>query len=336
MVFPLVTQVTHITHIAGAAVLGSRARRTVAALGLCLGLAGTSLAARSGPPVDPAAAVVAAARTHLGDAYAWGGTGPHTWDCSGLVYALWRQVGGVAGVPRVARDQQAWAVPLPEQQVLPGDLVFFGRPATHVGIVTSRTASTVVMIDAGTSREAVVERPVWTTEPVGYGRVPRPTMPAVTPWTGPVVAPAAPVAAPVPPRRPARPVPSSRLSTPGQPTLPALTQKLPSSRTALAAAALARKALGARYAGDAAFVARVWRQAGGKALPTSKSALARLGVPVALADARIGDLVLYGAPESHVGIYVGGGLMVDASRALGKVVLRPVWASRTLRLLRIV
>ncbi|MGZ6792512.1 MAG: NlpC/P60 family protein, partial [Mycobacteriales bacterium] len=91
-------------------VLRSALRSRLRALGVllvCLGLAGTSLAAASGSGTpDPGAAVVAAAEQHVGDAYAWGGTGPHAWDCSGLTSVLWRTVGGVRTIPRVAADQQ--------------------------------------------------------------------------------------------------------------------------------------------------------------------------------------------------------------------------------------
>jgi cell wall-associated NlpC family hydrolase len=104
---------------------------------------------------------------------------------------------------------------------------------------------------------------------------------------------------------------------------------------ALAAAALARKAVGTADPGDAVFVQSVWRRAGGRALPTTKAALVAAGKPVPFADARIGDLVVYDPPASHVGIYVGNGLMVDASRKLGKVVLRAVWTSPGLRLVRL-
>ena len=290
----------------------SRLTRVVGVLGLCLGLASTSLAAKSGPRPDPAAAVVANVRAQLGDGYAWGGAGPDTWDCSGLVFAAWGGVGGATGIPRVSRQQQAWAVPIPVEQVLPGDLVFFGEPVTHVGLVTARTGTSVRMIDAASSRKAVVERAVWTTGVVRYGRVPRSGMPAVRPWT-PV-----PIPAPVVPL-----------------TLPARAQSEPSTARALAAAALARKAVGTPNPGDAAFVQQVWHQAGGAVLPATKEALAATGRPVTLADARVGDLVLYGPPASHVGVYVGNGLMVDASRRLGKVVLRAVWTSPTLHLVRL-
>jgi cell wall-associated NlpC family hydrolase len=296
-----------------------RSRRHTRALGvllLCVGLATTTLAAKSGTAKDPAAAVVAAVRAQIGDGYAWGGTGPDTWDCSGLVYVAWRDAGGVAGIPRVSRQQQAWAVPIPVEQVLPADLVFFGNPVTHVGLVTSRTGTAVRMVDAGSSRQAVVERAVWTTGVVRYGRVPRPGMPAVLPWTpAPVTTVATPVTAPL--------------------TLPAKTQTAASSKVALAAAALARKAVGATDHGDALFVQQIWKAAGGPLLPPSKEGQAAAGRPVTLADARVGDLVVYGPPASHVGIYVGNGLMVDSSRSLGKVVLRSVWANPTLHLVRL-
>jgi len=292
-----------------------RLRRGALVVGLCLGIAAGSLAAASGSPAsDRAGAVVSAARTHLGEPYAWGGeSSQEGWDCSGLVFATWGGVGSVPSVPRVSRQQHAWAVPLPVEQVLPGDLVFFGDPVFHVGIVTSRTGTTVRMIDSASSRKSVVERPAFPAAVVRYGRVPRPGMPAVRPWTP-------------------TPVPSTPTVTL---TLPVAQQAQPSSKVATAAAALARRAVGSADPGDAAFVAATWRRAGGVALPTTKTELVAKGTPVAFADARVGDLVVYAAPRSHVGLYVGGGLMVDASRAQGRVVLRPVWRDAGLRLVRL-
>jgi len=291
-----------------------RARRVALVVAICVGLAAGSLAAASGPKADPAGAVVAAARTHLGERYAWGGESTREgWDCSGLVFATWGGVGGVRGVPRVSRQQHAWTVPIPVEQVVPGDLVFFGDPVFHVGIVTSRVGAAVRMIDSASSRKGVVERPAFPASVVRYGRVPRPGMPAVRPWTP----------------KPA-PTPAAVVLT-----LPAPKQVQPSSKVALAAAALARRAVGSADPGDAAFVSDVWRRAGGRALPASRPGLATAGKPVAFADARVGDLVVYPSPRGHVGIYVGGGLMVDASRSKGKVLLRAVWPEAGLRLVRL-
>jgi len=299
--------------------------RPFAVLLLCLGLAATSLAARSGAsatPADPAAAVVAEALEQVGERYAFGDEGPDSWDCSGLVFTLWQTVGGLADVPRVSRQQAAWAIPIPLEQVLPGDLVTFGSPVNHVGIVVARDGGRIRMVDAASSRRGVVLREAWDDPHRRYARVPRPTMPPVTPWQ-PATAPAAPT--------PVAPAPAPV----AQPGLPALTQTSPSTKVAVAAARLARAAVGTQDPGDAAFLADVWERAGGPALPASRRALVRTGRVVAPADARVGDLVVYAAPAAHVGLYVGGGLMVDASRSQGKVVLRAVWAAPGLQLVRL-
>lgn len=313
--------------------------RPLAVLLLCLGLAGTTLAAKGGAsaPKDPAPAVVAAALAEVGDGYGFGDEGPDRWDCSGLVFTLWREVGKVAGVPRVSRQQAAWAVPIPLEQVVPGDLVTFGAPVNHIGIVVSRDGSRVRMIDAASSRRGVVVRDAWQDPTRRYARVPRPTMPPVRPWTPsapvPTTAPTtAPTAAPNPVGGPVTPAPGA---VQGRPDLPALTQTGRSSAVAVAAARLARQLVGRPDPGDAALVADVWARAGGAALPRTRDALVRAGRAVPLSDARVGDVVVYPSPASHVGLYVGGGLMVDGSRSQGRVLLRAVWPKPGLRLVRL-
>jgi cell wall-associated NlpC family hydrolase len=289
----------------------------------CLGLAGVSLAAAGGKKAtDPGAAVVAAARAHLGDTYTWGAVGPKTWDCSGLTSTLWREVGGVAAIPRVSRDQQAWAVPLPAEQVLAGDLVFFGDPVTHVGLVekrlTKRGTTTVTMLDASSSQKGVVERQVWKTGVVRFGRVPRSGMVRVAPWTPPAVT---------------QPKPgTSAALTPG--ATPPANKRIPGTPVANKAVRLARGYLGSAKIGDITLIRTSWFHGGGSLLPKTRPGLPTAARRVALRDARVGDLVFYGAPAEHVGLYVGNGRMVDASRSLGKVVERPVWASPTLRIFR--
>ena len=68
-----------------------------------------------------------------GKPYLWGGTGPDRFDCSGLMMRAF-QAAGVTSIPRVSQAQQAWATPVAPKDVQPGDLVFFGRPAYHVGM----------------------------------------------------------------------------------------------------------------------------------------------------------------------------------------------------------
>jgi cell wall-associated NlpC family hydrolase len=70
----------------------------------------------------------------LGKPYLWGGTGPGSYDCSGLMQAAWNY----AGVP-IQRDTYAqWAsLPhVPKASLQPGDIVFFentGHDGMYVG-----------------------------------------------------------------------------------------------------------------------------------------------------------------------------------------------------------
>lgn len=323
------------------AALGARLRG-VLAIGVALALATVALAAAGGAhELTPGEKVVAAARAHLGDTYTWGATGPATWDCSGFTMTMWHDAGGVQ-LPRVARQQQAWAVPLPAEQVEPGDLAFFGDPVTHVGLVENRVTTgdrTVVqMIDASSSRKGVVRRTVWSNGVVRFGRVKREGMTPVLPWTPPVLpAPVVPAAAPV--VTAAAPVVAQAVTAPVKAGAGLLTG-LPAgpagaSPAALQATRLARAALGNRALGDVALVQNVFRRAAGLTLPATRSGLLAAAHRVPLDQARVGDLVVYPAPAAHVGIYVGSGLMVDASRSLGAVVLRPVWAATGVTLQRL-
>lgn len=324
----------------------TRALRVVLA---CLTVATVSLAATGGgASKDPGTAVLTAAHAHLGDSYTWGGDGPDTWDCSGFTSTMWRVAGGVSDMPRTSQQQHAWAVPLPAAQVLTGDLVFFGDPVTHVGLVKSRKTGpdgvvVVRMVDASSSQHGVVERDVWTSGIVRYGRVPRPGMVPVAPWVRPAPEAVAPPS-PRPSSGPSAPVAPEQASASNQQHtasgkrpltgLPT-TQAGPSSRIALKAAKLAQAALGNVTLTDVELIRNVWRRAGGAALPAGRAALTAAGTVVAVTDVRVGDLVIYAAPAAHVGIYMGGGQMVDASRALGKVVSRPVWSAPGLRLIRL-
>ncbi|MFD0634392.1 C40 family peptidase [Catenulispora yoronensis] len=59
------------------------------------------------------------------------------------------------------------------------------------------------------------------------------------------------------------------------------------------------------------FTQHVWASAGVK-IPRTARAQADAGTPVPLNKAQPGDLVVFYASRYHVGIYIGGGLVVDS------------------------
>jgi peptidoglycan DL-endopeptidase CwlO len=96
-------------------------------------------------PSGGAAAAVAYARAQLGKPYVYAGTGPGSFDCSGLTMMAWLQ-GGVS-MTHGSQAQYASFPKVPISELQPGDLVFFGSSGPsnhHVGIVVAPG----VMIDA--------------------------------------------------------------------------------------------------------------------------------------------------------------------------------------------
>ncbi len=74
------------------------------------------------------ATFLAAAKSRLGMPYVWGGAGPTTFDCSGLVQWAMRQAGVV--MPRVAADQARTGPLIRLSQLQPGDLLFYHTDPT--------------------------------------------------------------------------------------------------------------------------------------------------------------------------------------------------------------
>ena len=106
--------------------------------------------------------ILGIAAQYAGIMYKYGGTSPSTgFDCSGYTQYVFRQVG--ISLPRTAEEQRQSATPVSSPQ--PGDLVFFGSPAYHVGIY----AGNGKMWDSPHSGEAVALRDIWTSA-VTYGR----------------------------------------------------------------------------------------------------------------------------------------------------------------------
>ncbi|MBU3184918.1 C40 family peptidase [Clostridium estertheticum] len=76
--------------------------------------------------------VLAYASDFLGIPYVWGGTSPKGFDCSGFTQYVFGHFG--VNLPRVSEDQQNVGTLVSRADLRPGDLVFFGTPAHHVGI----------------------------------------------------------------------------------------------------------------------------------------------------------------------------------------------------------
>jgi cell wall-associated NlpC family hydrolase len=77
------------------------------------------------------AAAVAVAERYLGVPYVWGGASPSGFDCSGLMYYAYAQIGKYVPHYTVAEWNAFPHVPL--NQLQPGDLVFFNNLG-HVGM----------------------------------------------------------------------------------------------------------------------------------------------------------------------------------------------------------
>jgi cell wall-associated NlpC family hydrolase len=83
----------------------------------------------SGTPVQAARAAL----SKQGSSYVWGGDGPITFDCSGLVKWAFAQA-GMAGLPHSAEEQARMGRSVSRTQLEPGDLVALYSPISHIGI----------------------------------------------------------------------------------------------------------------------------------------------------------------------------------------------------------
>jgi cell wall-associated NlpC family hydrolase len=77
-------------------------------------------------------AVVDYALAQVGDPYVWGAVGPDSFDCSGFTMAAWAQAG--VSLPHNSGAQMGSGTPVSTDALMPGDLVFYYSPVSHVGI----------------------------------------------------------------------------------------------------------------------------------------------------------------------------------------------------------
>jgi hypothetical protein len=106
------------------------------------------------PPLthDRIGELLAWAKSHDGDAYRMGASGPHTWDCSSFTRAAYAQIG--IKMPRVASAQRNWLAAgngtrIRPGQERPGDLIFWDsylgpNQVGHVMIVWNPASKTTI------------------------------------------------------------------------------------------------------------------------------------------------------------------------------------------------
>jgi len=114
------------------------------------------------PVVAPSSSgVLGVAASLAGIYYVYGGTTTAGFDCSGYVQYVFAKVG--ISLPRTAEQQRQAVQAVSDPR--PGDLVFFGSPAYHVGIY----AGNGMMWDSPQTGSAIALRAIWSSNPT-YGR----------------------------------------------------------------------------------------------------------------------------------------------------------------------
>ena len=98
----------------------------------------------------------------IGDRYVFGAAGLTYWDCSGLTMRAFEAAG--VSLPHSSAAQARMGKSIPFNQKKPGDLLFYGRPVSHVGIYLGggkmvhapRSGSRVKVADLGMGRKKLV------------------------------------------------------------------------------------------------------------------------------------------------------------------------------------
>ncbi|RSS44992.1 C40 family peptidase [Streptomyces sp. WAC08241] len=122
---------------------------------------------RTQAPSGSAASIVDFARAQVGDSYVTGGTGPNSWDCSGLVQAAYRAAG--IDLPRISYQQSSMGSSVSLDNLQPGDILYWGSRSGsyHVAVYVGGGN----YVGAQNSSTGVVERSLDWDPPSGAVRI---------------------------------------------------------------------------------------------------------------------------------------------------------------------
>jgi len=95
------------------------------------------VAAKAPPVAAGAARAVQVAEAQVGKPYVYGGSGPDSFDCSGLTSYAWRAAG--VSLSHDAYRQWFETTRVPLDSIQPGDLLFFGEPRDDEGLADDPT-----------------------------------------------------------------------------------------------------------------------------------------------------------------------------------------------------
>ena len=91
----------------------------------------------STPSTNKVQAVIDLAHKQLGKSYVWGAEGPNSFDCSGLIYYVYKNAAGIT-LPRTSSAQYSAGVAVSRSNLKAGDLIFSSTDGTgnitHVAI----------------------------------------------------------------------------------------------------------------------------------------------------------------------------------------------------------
>ena len=272
----------------------------------------------------------AEAERWYGTPYSYGGTDANGFDCSGFASVLYSRVAGM-NLPRTSEQQSQVGRGVSQDDLRPGDLVFFRSPnssaVTHVGVYvggsyfTHASTSRGVTFNSikesyyrhnfhgarrviGTHAASAVETSV---AAVSAPPIPYPAVPPVARVSQPSVTPVA------------VSVPSGPRPAVMQITAPDSPWKAEAER--LYGTPYSEGGNGANGFDCPGFAAALYNRVAGVSLPRTSEQQLHVGRDIPQDDMRPGDLVFFRSPGSgsiaQMGVYIGGSYFTHASTARG-------------------